>query len=106
MNNITLKRMNINSNLKTAEKTLKSAQEMVNKLKGQLHYLQVVECKHENATSDSTWQGGGVYYDKANCPDCGRRWNRYNAEKTRSETRNDEEFRRIDEREKSRIFPV
>jgi hypothetical protein len=79
-----LRRMAIESNLELAKKTEESATQMKQRVQGELVQLQR-ECPHENVVVSGTWQGGGLYYDKAHCKDCNKKGDRYNREFTRKE---------------------
>jgi hypothetical protein len=35
------------------------------------------KCKHEHAVIKDGWQGGGIYYCKCFCPECGRSGDRF-----------------------------
>lgn len=82
-NEIVLKRIDIENKIKSCENEFKEVEITYNKSKSKLSNAknelksEQRKCKHINASLYSGFQGGGIYYCKCFCPECGKTGDRY-----------------------------
>lgn len=75
-NEIVAKRIELENREKEAHSEYKKAESNWNNARRQLEKLQK-ECKHEHAVIKHGWQGGGIYFCRCTCPECGKSGDRY-----------------------------
>lgn len=75
-NDIVSKRIELENKEKEASIEYAKTKNNRDRVRHQLEKLQK-DCKHEKAVVIHGWQGGGIYYCRCSCPECGRKGDRY-----------------------------
>jgi len=76
INEVVAKRINLENKEKEAHSAYNKAERDWRNACSQLEKFQK-ECKHEHAVIKHGYQGGGTYYCKCSCPECGKNGYRY-----------------------------